>query len=79
MLITILHKLDNFGCNHISGNTKGPAHKKAITIKDVLKYHFTAGSLFRNSPQKRHFTASSCISSAQNGHFFIGFNFTLTG
>lgn len=71
ILIIILYGLDNFGCNHTSGNAKGPIHKNDIMIKDVFKYHFVVDDLTKNSPQKRHLTASSCISSAQKGHFFI--------
>ena len=33
-----------------------------------------SGLLFSISPQKRHFTASALISSAQNGHFIVSFS-----
>lgn len=70
------------GCSHISGIANGGRQKKAIIMEDVRRYH---GILFsdldggaderplpsRNSPQCLHFIASSWISSAQNGHFFI--------
>jgi hypothetical protein len=71
MLIITLYAFGNLGCNHIKGKAKGPMHKKVITRKEVLKYHFVVWDLIRNSPQKRHFIASPCISSAQKGHFFI--------
>ncbi len=56
-----------------------------MTTKALLKYQ---GSFFcamgwggvlpsRNSPQCLHLMASSWISSAQKGHFFIGFALTV--
>jgi len=60
------------GLNQANGKANGPTHKKATTINDVLKYHLTAGYFNpRVSPQYLHLIASSWISSAQNGHFFI--------
>lgn len=60
------------GLNQTKGKARGPTHKKAITIPLVLKYHLIPwGFPFRSFPQNLHNIASSCISSAQKGHFFI--------
>jgi len=61
------------GLNHTKGSARGPTIKIASTIRDVRKYHFVCGcgASMTSSPQYRHFIASSRISSAQKGHFFI--------
>ncbi|MCK9573239.1 MAG: hypothetical protein M0R20_02405 [Candidatus Omnitrophica bacterium] len=65
IVATIFLSRDNPGLNHTKGNISGPIHKKVITKKDVPKYHLFCGGLTKNSLQKRHFTAWSCIVSAQ--------------
>ena len=74
----IFHASDVRGRSQTRGNAKGPTAQTAITTKDVRKYHCSFFSAkrrrleaSRNSPQCLHFIASSWISSAQNGHFFI--------
>jgi len=72
MVIIILVVVFQRGLTQTSGRAKGPKHSNARTTKEEEKYHFFADftELSRNSPQKRHLTASSCICSAQKGHFF---------
>jgi len=74
----IFHASDVCGRSQTRGNAKGPTAQTAIMTKDVRKYHCSFFSAkrrrleaSRNSPQCLHFIASSWISSAQNGHFFI--------
>jgi len=74
----IFHARVVCGCHQIRGNARGPTQKTAMIIKDFRKYHWIfssakRGSLeaSRKSPQCLHFIASSWISSAQKGHFFI--------
>ena len=69
LTITFLFSVGR-GLNHKRGNANGPTHRSAITKVAILKYHlpFFLSSI---SPQCLHFIASSCISSAQKGHFFI--------
>ena len=67
----------NRGFNQIKGSIKGPTVKKSNTSQFVLKYHLPCSFIVitstfsKNSPQCLHFIASSWISSAQYGHFFI--------
>jgi hypothetical protein len=65
VLIIIFLLWLNAGLNQTNGSISGPTHKKAITKKAVLKYHLSGARFIRNSPQKRHFIASSWILSAQ--------------
>ena len=80
--IIIFNERFVFGRHHNRGRAKGPTQRMAMTMEDVRKYHGSFLSAMdggidvrplpsRNSPQCLHFIASSWISSAQNGHFFI--------
>ena len=77
MMIIIFWFLLNPGFNQIKGSIKGPTVKKSSTSQYVLKYHLPCSFIVitstfsKNSPQCLHFIASSWISSAQYGHFFI--------
>jgi len=70
-VVIILFRLLYRGLNQSKGKASGPAHKNPIITQFVLKYHCALEDLFKNSPQYLHLTASSCMSSAQKGHFFI--------
>ena len=78
MVSPIFHARDVCGRHQIRGSARGPTEASAKIIKGVRKYQGVSSSgfreilgLFRNSPQCLHFMASSWISSAQKGHFFI--------
>jgi hypothetical protein len=78
MVSPIFHARDISGRHQISGRARGPTQAMARTINEVRKYQGVLscnerGTLdaSRNSPQCLHFIASSWISSAQKGHFFI--------
>ena len=73
-----------FGRRQISGKARGPTLQSAKIINDFRKYHLILRSpgrgredASRNSPQCLHFIASSWISSAQKGHFFIFYPFSI--
>jgi hypothetical protein len=75
-----------FGRNQMSGRARGPTLQTAKIINGFWKYHlmlFSLGSVrwdtSRNSPQCLHFIASSWISSAQKGHFFIRYSSSIKG
>ncbi len=67
MVTTILVFVLYFGFIQRKGKANGPIHKKTIIKNVVVKYQGVREDfgVFKNSPQKRHFTASSLISSAQ--------------
>jgi len=78
MLSPTFHAREVRGRHQISGKASGPTLHNAITMKVVLKYHGNFawatgwfGKSNRNSPQCLHLIASSWISSAQKGHFFM--------
>ena len=79
MVSPIFHARVVCGRHQIRGNARGPTEQTAMIIKDFRKYHWIFSSAkrgggvaaSRNSPQCLHFIASSWISLAQKGHFFI--------
>src|SRR3989339_254830 len=77
IVIIILYSFEYFAFFQTRGKTKGPIIKNpknqgTFCINDKLSFFCGAGlAPFKNSEQCLHFIASSCISSAQKGHFFI--------
>lgn len=67
----ILVFLPMWGLNQIKGKAKGPTHKKATIIQEVLKYHLACGLSGKSSPQCVHSAVLYQSSVAQYGHFFI--------
>ena len=78
MVSPIFHAREIAGRHQIRGNARGPTEQSAKIMKGFRKYHGISSfarrgemEASRNSRQCLHLIASSCISSAQNGHFFI--------
>ncbi|MFH1441273.1 MAG: hypothetical protein ABIH18_04450 [Candidatus Omnitrophota bacterium] len=70
IVIIIFVLLLKDGLNHIKGRAKGPKHKKAIIILEVLKYHFFGGFL------SGIFMLCSCLISLSPDGYYMK-NYTL--